>query len=282
MRFLITLLALILAFASTASAAISLQINFDEFSGTGSGSALDDCRALYNSRINECTDTADFGEAYCRKDCQQALRNIEARLINFCKGVTAKQGTLLEGIFKKKLVELVCKEGGALVPQSSARLTTVTKPVATETAKVTTTKEDDGKEVTTTLKMTSSSAITATISTTTSAATTSAIVTISTGTSPSSEPAPTKGWREKARQDQACAILQGGGGSPFDNMISFKYPTETKDKQQRIKDCQGIAKLRVAQTARELEAKKNGASVLDPSRLVGGLAGLSVGLMVLA
>ena len=281
MRFLITLLALILAFASNASAAITLQINFDKFSGTGSGSSLDDCRALYNSRINECTDTADFGEAYCRKDCQQALKNMEARLNNFCKGVTAKQGTLLEGIFKKKLVELICKDGGALGPHSSARLTTVTKPVATETAKVTTTKGDDEKEVTTTLRIASSSAAVATISTTTSAATSSTLFPISTGTPPPS-PTPTKGWREKARQDQACAILQGGGGSPFDNMISFKYPTEGKDKQQRVKDCQGVAKLSVAQKARELEAKKNGVSILTPSRLVGGLAGLGVGLMVVA
>lgn len=282
MRFLIILLALVFAFASTASAAITLQINFDEFSGTGSGPSLNDCRALYNSRIKECTDTADFGEAYCRKDCQQALKNMEAKLNNFCKGVTAKQGTLLEGIFKNKLVELICKDGGALGPQSTARLTTVTKPVATETAKVTTTRGDDGKEATTTLKATSSSAGTATTSTTAFAATSSTLFPVSTGTPPPSAPAPTKGWREKARQNQACAILQGGGGSPFDNMISFKYPTEGKDKQQRIQDCQGIARLRVAQTTGELEAKKNGASILTPSRLVCGLAGLGVGLMVLA
>lgn len=284
MRYFIFILLPICLVSSFASAAITLSDNFMDFTGTGSGSpagasSLDDCRALYNSRINECTDSLDFSEAYCRQPCQQALRNIEAKLNNFCRGVTAKPGTLLEAIFSKKLVESICRDGGALGPQGSVRLTTVTKPVATETARVTTTEADDGKDVTTTLKSTLSSLTTATFSSSRSTSTTSATnFPISSGTLTPAAPTPTMGWREKARQDQACAILQGGGGSPFDNMIQFKPPMDGKDRQQRIRDCEGIAKQRTL----ELKAKKSAGSRLSPWEMGAVAVGLVVSWMAVA
>lgn len=285
MRSLLFITGLLCSFLSFASASITLSSNFQAFSGTSNDAISEsNCRALYNSRIEKCTDTVDFLNGnYCTVDCQQALLNMEAKLNNFCKGVEAESGSLLAAIFGRKLVESICRDGGATGPQSSPRISTTTKPVSTKTMQttVTTATEDGGAsdaESTPTLQVTSSASVTVTISS--SSGTLTTFVPLPTPTTQQSAPAATTiTWREKARQDQACAILQGGGGSPFDNMVNFNFPLDSKSRQQQLRDCEVIA----AQRTRELKRKKSaGEQSKKPSCMVVVVIGVGIGLMLLA
>ena len=90
------LLALICIFASLGFH-YHLLSNFMPFIGKGIN--LDDCRALYNSRINDCTGLTDFtNNNHCTSGCLLALRNMQARLNHLCRGVTDTRGTLQKAI----------------------------------------------------------------------------------------------------------------------------------------------------------------------------------------
>lgn len=283
MRSLLFIAALLCSLLSFASASITLSSNFQPFSGTSNDATSEsNCRALYNSRIEACTDTVDFLNGnYCTSECQQALRNMEAKLNNFCRGVEADSGSLLAAIFGRKLVGSICRDGGAANPQSSPRVSTTTKLVSTKTlaTTVTTATEDaDDAEETTTRKVTSSSSVTVTIPSSSDSATT--VVPLPTPTTQQPAPASTTiTWREKQRQDQACAILKGGGGSPFDNMVDFNFPTDEKSKQEQLRNCVAIE----SQRAKELERKKSaGSHSKKPSSMAAIVIGVGIGLMLLA
>lgn len=69
-------------------------------------------------------------------------------------------------------------------------------------------------------------------------------------------------------QDQACAILKGGGGSPFDSMVSF--PNNDKTRQQQLDACAALNK-----------DKSEGSHSHKPSSMVAVVIGVGIGLMIL-
>ena len=205
---------------------------------------------------------------------------MEAKLNNFCKGVEAEDKSLLAAIFGRRLVESVCRDDGATGPQSSAKVSTTTKMVSTQTRQTTVTvSPDDGVEVTggdarTTLEASSSSSVTLTLSSssvlnTPSVSASQSFTPLPTPTTQRPAPAETSlSWREKVAQDQACAILEGGGGSPFDSMVSF--PNDDKTKQQQLDACAALNK-----------EKSGGSHSHKPSSMVAVVIGVGIGLMVL-
>lgn len=64
-------------------------------------------------------------------------------------------------------------------------------------------------------------------------------------------------------------------------MISFRFPTDGKDRQARIMECEVIQ----AQRVRELKRKKSAASSshkpYKPSSMVALVIGVGIGLMIL-
>ncbi len=142
---------------------------------------------------------------------------MEEKLNEACDGILAPKDSVLGRIFEGRLVESLCKDGGASGPGSEVKTSIVGTPTSTTTVKSTvsiasTTKEDKTSTTATTVE--TSTGTTLPISTTTFTASST------TDDTSSQAPTETRSYRERMRDEQVNAIAAGGGGSPYDNIYA--------------------------------------------------------------